>query len=348
MKCYPILFLAALLIVSISCEVDNINEPGLLVPKTTIEDPNLPSLTINGIPLHLETFGDWNNPMLIFLHGGPGSDYRAFISENGIENASRYPEARTFPRLGLAQLADQYFCIFYDRRGSGLSPRFDRAALSLQDQIDDLDVLIQYFLELQAAQTGQAPGRVNLFGLSFGGYLATAYNNQHPNRVDKTVLYEPRPFTEEAFDLLELTIPFARIDEDWVDMITTAGTHLTPDSHERADFLRAIPASNNAVEEFKEAKNTPYWRLGAFAALEIEQEIRKEDWVITDQLNNYQGDLLFLYGANTEAAPDLEAYLDLMISYYPQGERLEIPDAAHNGHWDNPHAIADAIRQFIQ
>ena len=73
-------------------ELYDMNEPGNLVPKTVTEDPLLPSLELNGTTFHAETMGDIENPIIIFLHGGPGSDYRALISQKGLENASRYPE----------------------------------------------------------------------------------------------------------------------------------------------------------------------------------------------------------------------------------------------------------------
>lgn len=347
MKNLPVLYICLMILALWSCETEDIDQPGLLVPKTVAEDANLPSLVINGSPLHLETFGDLENPILIFLHGGPGSDYRAMISERYVENVSRYPDQRNISKGGLARLQDQFFCIFYDRRGSGLSPRFESDQLRFQDQIDDLDALITHFLEQKRVQTGSAETQVSLFGLSFGGYVATAYTNQHPDKIDKVVLYEPRPFTQEAMDLLELTIPFARIEEDFIDMMTTIGTHFTPDSHARADFLRAVPASNNAVLELKESKDTPYWRLGAFAAFEIEREIRKTELDIVAKLNEFEGTMLFLTGENTKAAPDLEAYLHLMTNYYPKSESKIIPDAAHNGHWENPEAVARVIQEFF-
>ena len=48
------------------------DEPGNLVPKTVAEDPLLPRIEVNGTLLHAEAFGDIHNPIIIFLHGGPG------------------------------------------------------------------------------------------------------------------------------------------------------------------------------------------------------------------------------------------------------------------------------------
>ena len=74
-----------------------------LVPATTTDDPALPSRNIAGYRYHLEVFGLPTRPVVIVLHGGPGGDYRSL--------------------LPLRPLSDDYQLVFYDQRGSGLSPR---------------------------------------------------------------------------------------------------------------------------------------------------------------------------------------------------------------------------------
>ena len=55
------------------CDTHQLDDPGLLVPKTVDEDPSLPSIFVNGTQLHAETYGDPHNPMIVVLQGGPGS-----------------------------------------------------------------------------------------------------------------------------------------------------------------------------------------------------------------------------------------------------------------------------------
>lgn len=62
------------------------NEPGNLVPKTVDEDPNLPQINVNGTLLHAETYGNNDSAMVIFLHGGPGADYRNGLNAKGLAN----------------------------------------------------------------------------------------------------------------------------------------------------------------------------------------------------------------------------------------------------------------------
>ena len=81
------------------------------VPETVADDPSLPHITIDGVTYHAETFGDPSNPVVITIHGGPGGDYRSILS--------------------LKALSDDYFVVFFDQRGAGLSPRVDPDEITL-------------------------------------------------------------------------------------------------------------------------------------------------------------------------------------------------------------------------
>ncbi|GAH34289.1 unnamed protein product, partial [marine sediment metagenome] len=53
---------------------------GASVPQTVEQDPSIPHVTIKGVTFHSETFGNPENPVVIAVHGGPGDDYRPFLS----------------------------------------------------------------------------------------------------------------------------------------------------------------------------------------------------------------------------------------------------------------------------
>ena len=152
-------------------------DPGNLVPRTVDQDPSLPSIIVNGTQLHTEAFGNPADPMVVFLHGGPGSDYR---------NA-----------LNVKSLADHYYVVFYDQRGSGLSKRHPKNSYSLQLMLDDLTAVIQHY-------RSSPTQKVFLFGHSWGAMLATAYINQYPAKINGAVLAEPGGFTwEEMKEYIE-------------------------------------------------------------------------------------------------------------------------------------------------
>src|SRR6185503_2313758 len=89
------------------------------------QDSSIPHITIDGVTFHAETFGDPANPVVIVLHGGPGSDYRSL--------------------LPLQALSDQYFVVFFDQRGTGLSPRVNPEEITIASAIADLDSIVAYY-----------------------------------------------------------------------------------------------------------------------------------------------------------------------------------------------------------
>ena len=77
------------------------DEPGLLVPRTVDEDLELPSITLNGTMLHAEAYGNPEDPMIVAIHGGPGGDYRSllpdkFLLDRAVRHfAGKIPEKKT-------------------------------------------------------------------------------------------------------------------------------------------------------------------------------------------------------------------------------------------------------------
>ena len=142
------------------------------VAKTVAEDPSLPSIEIDGYRFHGETFGDQGKPVVVVVHGGPGWDYRSL--------------------LPLKALADDYFVVFYDQRGTGLSPRVAAEQLTLDSTLNDLDMIIDLF---------RGEGRVSLIGHSWGAMVVTAYLGRAPAKVSHAVLAEPGFLTPETFRL---------------------------------------------------------------------------------------------------------------------------------------------------
>ena len=341
------LYYLPILIVLLSCELNDMDEPGNLVPKTVSEDPMLPSIDVNGTTLHAETFGDINNPILILSHGGPGSDYKAMISEFGVENASRYPSRRTHPNAGLTRLQDEYFLVFYDQRGAGLSTRHDRGVMDFDMYVADLDAVIDYYIQEKEDQTSLVDNQVYLMGWSYGGILSTGYVNAHPGKVKDIIMYEPGPFSKENWDyFLDNSTPaFAQLGEDWLEELIMSKDHITPDSHERADYQVAIAASR-AQPELHEHSQTPFWRIGAFLRADDLAFALSDNYDITSNIkNSFEGRMLIIGGSLT--ALEYPDFIDLQRAYYPQSEYVEIPNVGHSGPWERPEEISTLIRNFL-
>src|SRR5687768_16857000 len=62
-----------------ACDTTSPSEPGALVPRTVAEDASLPAIEMNGARFHVRTLGNPANPVIVFLHGGPGGDHRSML-----------------------------------------------------------------------------------------------------------------------------------------------------------------------------------------------------------------------------------------------------------------------------
>ena len=265
-----------------SCEKEKyINDAGNLVPKTVDQDPNLPSITINGAKLHSEAFGKPDSSIILVLHGGPGSDYRYLLN------------CKDFANQG-------YRVVFYDQRGSGLSQRFPRKSYNdMQILYDEITGVINHY----KTHPNQ---KVFLLGHSWGAMLATAYINRYPTgdtyipTINGVVLCEPGGFIwndikeyvshSRGFGLLSEFIN----DATYLDQFMTG----KEDQHEILDYKMSILATGNSITG---ETGELFWRNGA----EINNglfnygEDTKPNW--TGNLHLYTTKALFIYSEKNKA-----------------------------------------------
>lgn len=299
---FILLTLALTLITLSSCQKFIQVEEGALVPLTVIDDPTLPSININGINLHAESFGNPSHPMVIAIHGGPGADYR------GILNFKELVE------LGI-------FVVFYDQRGSGLSERLDASYYKeVQVYIEELDGVIQHF-------RSRADQQVVLAGHSWGAMLATAYINQFPDNIEGVILAEPGGLTWdqtlEYFSKVVALKPFQEATNDFVFMDQI----LTGEEHSILDYkLGLSSASNNTGDD---QLSLPFWRYGAvcnMASLELAQN-NPEDMNFTTNLVSYNKKVLFAFSELNHAYG--QEHAELLSSSFNKVQLVEIPNCGH-------------------
>lgn len=262
-----------------SCSEIDPNEPGALVPKTVDLDATLPSISVNGTLLHAETFGNPNNSMVVFLHGGPGADYR-----NG---------------LNVKQLADNgYFVVFYDQRGAGLSKRHNKNSYSIQLLLDDLNSVIEYYKTSPNQKTF-------LFGHSWGGILASAFINKYPTKITGAILAEAGGLTwDDTKEYIERTKKLelfseATNDAIYLDQFFTGREN----QHEILDYKVAIQSSfsyaNGNVEGIEGP--SPFWRYGHAVFNSLVNIAEKDGYDFTTNLHQYQKKVLIIYSENNRA-----------------------------------------------
>jgi proline iminopeptidase len=220
-----------------ACDVHRLSAPGAIVPPTAAEDPRLPQLRVSVAgrerALHLRTFGDPAQPVLLVLPGGPGADFRLL--------------------LPLQALADRYHVVMWDPRGAGLSERVTARELTLHSFME----------EIAAVHDAVARDRpATLVGHSHGAGLFLRYAI-HRSNVKQLVLIEPGPLTRAArrhYRGGAVSWPDGQ-DFFWQNEF------LASQDHAAADYkgIGLIPlASRNFTCTGDPPAAYPMWRFGAF------------------------------------------------------------------------------------
>ena len=181
------------------------------VPPTVDNDPSLDYVELQGYKFYVRTYGDKSLPPVVVVHGGPGGDSKYLYSIQG--------------------LAKNNHVVFYDQRGTGLSPRVNKEALTLESSLDDLHAVVSHY-------GGQ--GQVKLIGHSWGAMLVVGYLGRHPERVSHAVVVEPgilNPLSAKAF-----VRRFKASQSLWDALVLAKYVLLTPfisskDGHERFDYV---------------------------------------------------------------------------------------------------------------
>ena len=289
-----------------SCEKETlIDTPGNLVPQTVDQDPKLPSIEVNGTLLHSESFGSPTDPMLIFLHGGPGGDYQSGTN--------------------IKQLADSgYFVIFYDQRGSGLSQRHPKETYSIQLMIDDLSAVIKYY------RTSPTQ-KVILFGHSWGGMLAAAYINSNPDQIDGAIFAEPGGFTKELLDEYSASSRKLELFSEATNDILYADQFITgkEDEHAVLDYKLALTTSFSYQENNQEGIEGPYPfnRYGAVMLNRFIEIAEEEGFDFTPNLDQFPTKVLFLYGDLNKSYG--LSFAQKEAAYFPDAEVSRIAGTGH-------------------
>ena len=282
-----------------------INEPGSLVPKTVDQDPSLPAISVNGTKLHSETFGNPNDPMLVFLHGGPGSDYR-----NG---------------LNVKQLASNgFYVVFYDQRGSGLSRRHDKNSYSIQLVLDDLTAVINHY----RTSPNQ---KVFLFGHSWGAMVAAAYLNAYPTKINGAIFAEAGGFSKKLLDEYSKASRKLNLFSEATNDVMYPDQFLTgkENDHEILDYKFGISTSFSYAKGNNEGIEgpSPFWRIGAVVLYSFVKIAEDDGFDFTPNLNKYAPKVLFLYGGlNTSYGLN---FAQKEAKYFTNSEIVKVADTGH-------------------
>ncbi len=295
-------------------------EAGNLVPKTVMEDPALPAIEMNGSRFHLETFGDAANPVLIILHGGPGSDYRGLM--------------RLLNSYDGYSLTDSFYVVMWDQRGAGLSQRHDKDDLTLDNYREDFRLLAERY----------SPDRpVYLLGHSWGGMYAALAINSFPQRVAGAVLFEPGPLNADFYEEVKDDIIDLDFFSEWLNDWAWSQQFFTPDEHARMDFERTLGARSAQPHYHRQmdVDPMPYWRQGAAVSTYLVQdgiEDGKAVYDFTSNLSAYDTKVRFVAGSLTEVIG--KEFQLRQMQEFPASDLKIIDGYGHDMVW---HAAAQSV-----
>lgn len=331
MRLYKLYMIAALLTALISgCTKGKmINDEGNLVPRTTDQDPSLPSISVNGTLLHAEAFGHPDSALVVILHGGPGADYRSL--------------------LRCRELADQgYRVIFYDQRGSGLSKRHPENSYSLQLMYDDLTGVINHYRRSPAQ-------KVFLLGHSWGAILATGYINLYPAAVNGVVLAEPGGLVyDDIVDYVKRArnvSAFGELANDaaYPDQFITGNR----DQQAILDYKYALLAAGDGSPGNPTGNEArpPFWRFGGVVDRALNKIGEREKPDFTSHISRFTTKVLFVYSEKNRAYG--EAYAQKVAAVFPQVQLFKVNGAGHDllafpTGWNNFYPVALAYLNALK
>jgi proline iminopeptidase len=299
----------------------HIYDSGNLVPKTVLEDPSIPSVTINGTKLHAQAFGPEDSTLIICLHGGPGANFRYL--------------------LNCKSLAEKGFrVVFYDQRGSGLSQRFPIEWYLEQGEDatekafnDDLNGIINHY----KTNSNQ---KVILLGHSWGAMLATSFAGKYPTKINGLILGEPGGLKwDDIYQYVGNSRSFklwseALNDATYLDQFITGNEN----DHNILDYKMAlISSSNTIIGDLKSelGANGNYYksvRDGAVIGAAMFKIGKKYNVNFSTGISQFQPKVLFFYSSNNTAYPD--SWAEKISLPYLNKEVVKVNGVGHSGMFD--------------
>ena len=300
------------------------------VTATVENDASLPFVELQGYKFHVRTFGDKNLPPLIVVHGGPGGDSKYL-----------YP---------LQSLAKSHHVVFYDQRGTGLSPRVDKQSSTLQSSLEDLHLIVNHF-------GNNKP--VRILGHSWGGMLVMGYLGQHPERISHAVVVEPGILNAQSAQ--DFVTRF-KASQSWLDAMPMLKYILaTPfisshDGHERFDYVmtrlmnRAKPGGPYQCEGESMPDNA-FERAGFDAFNNMLKPVLDKPEMFTKNLlrniESYKGELLMLSSSCSFIGFDYQN--EFHMPHLPaQTKHLKANNMGHNMLTLNADWSTQQLQQFFQ
>ena len=286
----------------------------------------------NDVQLHHFAAGEGRN--VLILHGGPGLPYLE-------------------PWPGLQSLTDEFTFHYYDQRGSGQSTRpVDR--FSSPNSYENMQTLERalglgaHVADIERIRQILGQDKLILIGHSFGGFVASLYAAEFPERVEAMVLIAPAgvlvmpPKEGGLFEDVRERLP-EHMQEEYEAYI-----------HEYLDFRDLFAKSESQLV----ALNGEFYKYyQAVADTPIPAQGAPGGWVVQaiyvsmGRRHDYRGALetvgapvLVLHGRGDLQS---EAVSRMYVDALPNA-RFETMDSAHFAFYEQSEAFAELVGGFLR
>ena len=296
----------------------------------------MPLLTLNSRHLYVEEAGPADAPVLLYLHGGPGTGCYDFMHQQR-------------ERLG-----GPTRLIALDQRGVLRSePLGEQERLTIDDLLSDLEALRE-LLHIE---------RWSVLGHSFGGYLALQYALAFPQSVERLLFENPTfDFTLSIRSLLTTASTLFTKDgqsdlaaqchqtiatPSFTDEMMQSFFHLMSELGDRHTALYEHRSEKKHFDTLVANSDLPAenWRRAQRHSQQLFAEGRLTQESLLPRLQELTCPTLLLQGAyDAVTGPEQSAAFH---EYVPNGTIQTFPHSSHFIHLEEPDAFASAVLSFL-
>lgn len=316
-------------------------------------------IEIGGIEQFIQIRGeDTNNPIILFLHGGPGSPH-AYVSHYYQKD-----------------LEAGYTIVNWDQRGSGrtyyANSDFDgEIGLSMENLLDDLDEIVDYLTERFEQE------ELVIMGHSWGSILGSLYTKEYPEKVSA---YIGVGQTVNMLKAETMSVGAAKelamkdLNEEYIENLSkTFNEFSNTKSYDELNFKNFMNMRNLASEYLSQETSSSELKAIWLGASSPHMSIRDIKWFLKPMLNfeefleiekplfeysffdfnlsehgiEYEVPVYFISGDWDWITPYklVEEYYESIES--PKKEMILIENAGHMTFMDNPKGFSDAVIRVL-
>ncbi|MBV1880125.1 MAG: alpha/beta hydrolase [Pseudomonadales bacterium] len=276
-------------------------------------------VTLNGIRFHYLDWGNAHLPHLVLLHGGSLT-------------------AHTFD-LAVLLLRDKYHCIALSQRGHGdteWTPEADREKNNQDLMLEDVRQFIDY-LDYD---------KLALVGMSMGGLNAIRYASRYPEKLSHLGIVDvgPDAMTDGLIEMEQFRTNTQTLAsfEDFLGQAVKFMPHRAV-AHLEYSLTHSLKQQDDGSYTWKQDNRSP---VSYIAEGEKKEANEARAALLWQDLESIKTPTCLFRGANTKIFS--VQTMEKMMAVLDNVQAVEIPDATHNVHSDNPKRWAAELNNFLK